>query len=63
MIFSTQFCRALTQKVKIGNDATFDCKGADRGPKFISTAEILYEVGKLFILCQNMQNIIPYYSL
>ena len=63
MIFSTQFCRALIQKVKIRNDATFVCKGVDNGPKFISTAEILYEVGRLVILCQNMQYTILYHSL
>ena len=34
MIFCTQFCMALIQKVKIRNDATSVCKGADRGPKF-----------------------------
>ena len=63
MIFSTQFCRALIQKVKIRNNATFVCKGVDNGPKSISTAEILYEVGRLVILCQNMQHTILYYSL
>ena len=63
MSFSTQFYRALIQKVKIRNDATFTCKGADRGPKLTSNTKILYEVGRLVILCQNMQNIILYYSL
>ena len=40
----------------------FNCKGAERGPRFIS-AEILYEVGRLAMLCQNMQNIILNYIL
>ena len=30
-------------------DATFVCKSADRGPKFISTTEILYEAYRLVI--------------
>ena len=50
MSFRTQFYRALIQKVKIRNDTTFTCKGADRGPKFISNTKILYEVGRPVIL-------------
>ena len=60
IIFSTQFSRALISKVKIRNDAVADFKGADRGPKFISSTEILYEVLRVVIYCQNWQNVILY---
>ena len=63
IMFRTQFCRALISKVKIRNDAVADFKGADRGPKFISSTEVLCEVLRVVIYCQNWQNVILYYSL